>query len=199
MSKKDNQDKIIIMAAEKVFSECGYVNARMTDIAKTACISYGSLYHRYKSKDALFDKIVDDWWTKLFAAFAAAKTSKADTKDKLESLVRFLLDSYATNPDQVVIYITEVSRGIVYRSESQGLRNMLKVFNACLNIISEGQERGEIRQDISANHLSNVFLGSIDSFLAGLVYRRIELTPDRKARIIRSAMNAFLLGAMAWY
>lgn len=199
MSKKDDQDKIIIEAAEKVFSERGYVNARMTDIAQTASISYGSLYHRYKSKDALFDKIVEDWWKKMFAALETAKTGKTATKEKLEYIVRFLLTSYATNPNQVVIYVTEVSRGIAYHSEYHGLRNMLKVFTACEKILAEGQERGEIRQDISANHLSNVFLGSIDSFLAGLVYRRIALTADREARIIKSAMNAFLLGAMAWH
>ena len=195
MSKKNDKDKTIIEAAEKIFSEYGYVNARMTDIAKTAGISYGSLYHRYKSKDALFDKIVEDWWTKVFTALSATKTRNTDTRGKLEYLVRFLLDAYATNPHQVIIYTTEVSRGIVYRSESHGLKNMLKVFTLCQNILSEGQARGEIRRDISANHLSNVFSrGHKIHFLAGLVYRRIELTPDRRARIIKSTMNAFLLG-----
>jgi len=195
----NDKEKTIIEAALKIFSKKGYTNARMADIAEEAAMSYGSLYHYYKSKDALFDIIVDDWWTGLFTELEKIQTSAAATKDKLESIVIYLLDMYATNPNLVEIYITEVSRGFIYHFESRGKENFLKLFSLCEEIISEGQKRGDLRTDISARYLMNIFLGSIDSFLSTMVFGKMNLRAAQKEKMIKSILGVFFHGSMIWY
>ena len=187
--------KIIIDAALKLFSKKGYTKARMTDIAKEAKMSYGSLYHYYKNKDAIFETIVEDWWAKLFSELASIKGSKLPIKNNLEKFIRFLLNAYATNPHQVEIYITEVSRGFVYHSEHRVRENFLWVFSLCEQLFAVSQDRGELRNDISTHHLANIFLGSIDSFMSNIVFGKVKITEDQGDRIVKSILDVFLHGA----
>ena len=187
--------KIIIDAALKLFSKKGYTKARMTDIAKEAKMSYGSLYHYYKNKDAIFETIVEDWWAKLFSELASIKGSKLPIRNTLEKFIRFLLNAYATNPHQVEIYITEVSRGFVYHSEHRVRENFLWVFSLCEQLFAVSQDRGELRNDISTHHLANIFLGSIDSFMSNIVFGKVKITEDQGDRIVKSILDVFLHGA----
>lgn len=43
----------ILVAAENVFSEHGYYQARMDDIAEAAELAKGTLYYYFKSKDEI--------------------------------------------------------------------------------------------------------------------------------------------------
>jgi len=197
MQTNDSEKKkIIIDAALKIFSKKGYTKARMTDIAKEARMSYGSLYHYYKSKDAIFETIIDDWWTKLFSELLLLKGSKLPIKNNLEKFIRFFLNTYNTNPHQVEIYITEISRGFVYHSDHQVRENFLRVFSLCEQLFSVYQDRGELRNDISTHHLANIFLGSIDSFMSNIVFGKVLVREDQGERIVKSIIDVFLHGAI---
>jgi len=62
----------ILSAAERVFAEKGYDGARLSDIAAAAGCSVGTMYFRFKDKDALF--------------FAIAESFAADGRARLEGL-----------------------------------------------------------------------------------------------------------------
>ncbi|MBK7637968.1 MAG: helix-turn-helix transcriptional regulator [Saprospiraceae bacterium] len=53
-SKKTLKESIIILAAEKVFGEVGFKNAKMEDIAKKAGITKVTLYTYFQSKENLY-------------------------------------------------------------------------------------------------------------------------------------------------
>jgi len=196
MQTNDSEKKkIIIDAALKIFSKKGYTRARMTDIAKEAGMSYGSLYHYYKSKDTIFETIVEDWWAKLFSELVSLKGSKLPIKNNLAKFIRFLLNAYTTNPHQVEIYVTEVSRGFVYHSENHVRENFIRVFSLCEQLFSVYQDRGELRNDISTHHLANIFLGSIDSFMSNIVFGKVKISDNQGERIVTSILDVFLHGA----
>lgn len=65
--------KRILAAAERVFAEKGYDGARLSDIAAAAGCSVGTLYFRFKDKDALF--------------FAIAESFAADGRARLQPLI----------------------------------------------------------------------------------------------------------------
>jgi len=62
----------ILSAAERVFAEKGYDGARLSDIAAAAGCSVGTMYFRFKDKDALF--------------FAIAESFATDARARLEGL-----------------------------------------------------------------------------------------------------------------
>jgi len=51
----------VLAAGEKMFAERGFDGARLTDIAEAAGCSVGSVYFRFKDKDALFFAIAQDY------------------------------------------------------------------------------------------------------------------------------------------
>jgi AcrR family transcriptional regulator len=59
-AKKDKV-AVIFDAACAVIREKGFHQARITDISNAANISYGLVYHYFKSKSDLFDAIITEW------------------------------------------------------------------------------------------------------------------------------------------
>lgn len=59
-AKKDEIKKDVEAAALKIFSEKGYLDTKMSDIAQEANISVGNIYTYFKNKEDLFYSIVPD-------------------------------------------------------------------------------------------------------------------------------------------
>jgi TetR/AcrR family transcriptional regulator, fatty acid metabolism regulator protein len=192
---KSDREKIIIEAALKVFSTKGYASTRMADIAKEADMSYGLVYHYFENKEKLFDAIVEDWWTGFYDELEMLKQSTITTEAKLVEIIRYILMVYENKPNQLSIFVTEVSRGFVYHADSKGKDKFNKLFSLCKDIMLEGQQRGLLRNDIQANYLTYLFLGAIDTFLSILILGNEKISAGRQKRFIDGITNVFLHGA----
>ncbi len=56
---KDQRRQAILAAAKAVFAAKGYHATTVAEIARTAGLSYGSIYWYFDSKDALFHELID--------------------------------------------------------------------------------------------------------------------------------------------
>ncbi|MER3452824.1 MAG: TetR/AcrR family transcriptional regulator [Acidimicrobiia bacterium] len=56
---KERRREAILAAAKRVFARKGYHATKISDIARAARISYGSIYWYFDSKDALFDAVIE--------------------------------------------------------------------------------------------------------------------------------------------
>jgi Transcriptional regulator len=193
---KMNREKVIIDAALKVFSTKGYASTRMADIAREADMSYGLVYHYFENKEKLFDAIVEDWWTGFYNELEMLKKSDMSTEEKLVEIIRYILKVYENKPNQISIFVTEVSRGFVYHADSKGKDKFNKLFSLCQDIMSEGQQNGFLRKDIQANYLTYLFLGSIDTFLSVLILGNEKITAARQKRFTDGITNVFMHGAV---
>jgi TetR/AcrR family transcriptional regulator, fatty acid metabolism regulator protein len=192
---KSDREKIIIEAALKVFSTKGYASTRMADIAKEADMSYGLVYHYFENKEKLFDAIVEDWWTGFYDELEMLKQSAMTSEEKLMEIIRYILKVYENKPSQLSIFVTEVSRGFVYHTDSKGKDKFNKLFSLCKDIMLEGQQNGFLRNDIQANYLTYLFLGSIDTFLSILILGNEKLNANRQKRFTDGITNVFMYGA----
>jgi len=193
---KMNREKVIIDAALKVFSTKGYASTRMADIAREANMSYGLVYHYFENKEKLFDAIMEDWWTGFYDELEMLKKSDMSTEEKLVEIICYLLKVYENKPNQISIFVTEVSRGFVYHADSKGKDKFNKLFSLCQDIMSEGQQNGFLRKDIQANYLTYLFLGSIDTFLSVLILGNEKITAARQKRFTDGITNVFMHGAV---
>jgi AcrR family transcriptional regulator len=192
---KTDRGKIIIDAALKVFSRKGYADTRMADIAREADMSYGLVYHYFENKEKLFDAIVEEWWTGFYNELEELQKRPVPTEEKLVGIIRYILSVYGSKPNQISIFVTEVSRGFVYHAHTKGRDKFNRLFTLCREMILEGQARGVLRNDIQAHYLTYVFLGSIDTFLSVMILGNETLTPGREKRIIEGITQVFLHGA----
>lgn len=194
--EKTDRKNIIIDAALKVFSTKGYASTRMADIAKEADMSYGLVYHYFKNKEKLFETIVEDWWIGFYEELEMLKHSTMTTEEKLVGIIRYIFRVYEKNSNQLSIYVTEVSRGFVYHTDAKGKDKFQKLFSLCKEIMMEGQQKGFLRNDIQANYLTYIFLGSIDAFLSVMILGNEKLNESRQKRFTNGIMSVFLRGSI---
>lgn len=193
-SRKD-KEAVIFDSACRVIREKGFHQARITDIAQAAGISYGLVYHYFKSKADLFDAILNEWWTGLFAMMDKCDEESATVEKKLGAIVAYFLDQYERRPDLVHIFVTEISR-----SSANLTPERVKWFRIFMtrveDIISTAQKQMTLRTDVNATYLTYIFLGSLESFISIMVLERRPLRGRaQKQRIATGLLEVFLNGA----
>lgn len=193
---KSEREKNIIEAALKVFSRNGYAETRMADIAAEAGMSYGLVYHYYQNKEKLFEAIVEDWWAGFYRELESLKAGDRTTEEKLRGIIHYLLAVYEKKPDQISIFVTEISRGFVYHADPRGKGKFSRLFDLCREIMEEGQKNGFLRNDIVARYLTYVFLGSIDTFLSVMILGGEKMNASREERISDGIAKVFFQGAV---
>jgi TetR/AcrR family transcriptional regulator, fatty acid metabolism regulator protein len=187
----------IFEAACVVIREKGFHQARISDIAAKAGISYGLVYHYYKNKADLLDAIIKEWWNGLYASMEEYETGNEPVRTKLLAVVDYFLDQYQTRPNLVHIFITEISRSTANLTADR-LDWFKRFFDKIEQVISRAQSEGVLRADIKARYLTYVFLGSLESFVSALVLENQPLRGDtQRRRIALSIVEVFLNGAKA--
>ncbi len=193
--QKKEKEAAIFDAACRVIREKGYHQARITDIAQAAGISYGLVYHYFKSKADLFDAILKEWWSGLFSMMEQGEKQAIPVEEELGVIVGYFLDQYEKRPDLVHIFITEISRSSANLTPER--REMFRVFITNTDrIISRGQAAKVLRSDVKAWHLTYIFLGALETFVSLLVLEGRPLKGRaEKQRIANALLEVFLKGA----
>jgi len=193
-SRKD-KEAVIFGAACRVIREKGYHQARITDIAQEAGISYGLVYHYFKSKSDLFDAILEEWWTGLFAMMDEWDKNSPGIEERLGATVRYFLDEYEKRPDLVHIFITEISRSSANLTPTRV--KWIKLFmDRIESSLAHAQAEEFIRSDIKPRYLMHIFLGAIESFISAMVLENQPLRGRaQKQRISGGLLEVFFNGA----
>ena len=95
----------IIQAARKTFAKKGFSNTSMEDIARTAKVSKGGLYHHYSSKDDLFMEIFIENQDSVIKA----EPKLFEKKEKLLKDLSKLYDSLDFQKDLMRIWLEAMS------------------------------------------------------------------------------------------
>lgn len=73
----------ILEAASRVFTKDGYVDARMSDVAREAGLSLGGLYRYFENKEDLFSSVIRDLHEELFARSRSSTPINEDPETAL--------------------------------------------------------------------------------------------------------------------
>lgn len=194
-SLKTSKEALILDAALKTFKEKGLHKARMSDISKKARISYGLVYHYFKSKEDLFEAILNRWWQGLFEVMAKIRAEGRGAPLELRGIIDYFMDTYQDHPDLVNIFVTEISRSTTNLTPKR-LKNFQEFMFLTDGIMGEGQKAGVLRKDFKARYLTYIFLGALETFVSAMVLVDQKIKGNRqKERIAESILEVFLNGA----
>jgi len=87
----DRQQQILD-AADELFGERGYAGVSMRDVAARAGVNKGLLFYYFGSKDALFEQVLDRYYTAHRAAFARGFDPELPPRPRLHRAVDAYLD-----------------------------------------------------------------------------------------------------------
>lgn len=157
MGKKNtrNTKGKIVSVAWRLFYEQGYDDTTIEDIIYESGTSKGSFYHYFEGKDALLSSLsylFDEKYEELM------KTIDPDMNsfDKLMYLNRELF-RMIENTVSLDLLARLYSSQLITRGEKHLLDHNRVYYKLLRQIAAEGQERGEIRDDITTNEIAKIY------------------------------------------
>ena len=191
--RMENRRQQLLQAATKVFAKKGYHEARIADIAKEAGVAYGLVYHYFKNKEEILNSIFEDNWRIFLKSIDYIRENKTTFHERMESIARILFDSYAAAPETVAVIVVEVIRSAKALDRPR-LEIFTEMYDKVGDIIKEGQESGDCRDDIDPNLAAGVFFGAIELVMTGIVMDLISKEEDKVEWAKTQVLDLFLHG-----
>jgi TetR/AcrR family fatty acid metabolism transcriptional regulator len=180
----------ILDAAERVFAQSGFFNARVSEIARSAGVADGTIYLYFKSKDDLLISLFESRMERVNAKLAAAAASAGTSTDKLEAIIRTHLAMVRENPQVAEVLTIELRQSSKFMKEHSSPRfgELLKLM---ASVIAEGQAGGELATDIPAPLAARMIFGIVDELaLAWLLGRGDKFDMEHAAgRVCALVLN----------
>lgn len=197
---QSTEDKIL-EAAEKEFLQKGYAGARTTAIAEAAGVTHAMLHYYFRTKDKLFDKILESKFGLLRnIMLASLGDPSVPLFDKIKSAIENHLDFIAANPDLPGFMISEVfSRPERMPVVLEQLQHYAPVLVESLQRqIDDYADRGLCRRVdaemllldiVSLNIFPFMASGMINTLLNGLMEDREAFVEKRKIENVETIMR----------
>jgi TetR/AcrR family transcriptional regulator, fatty acid metabolism regulator protein len=179
-------------AAVRVFARKGFHSARVGDIAAEAGVAHGLLYHYFDSKDALLESVFHETWAALLELIREVEASGEAAGEQLRRVAAVVLRTWRRDPDLVRVLVREVTRTPQIQRQAEDVGH---AYEAIERIVRDGQERGELRDDIDPRLAALVLYGALEEILTGWVIGQL---PDDDESIARAehAVVAVLTGGL---
>ena len=199
--EKQSKEQLILAAAEQEFLTKGYDGARTTSIAQAAGVTHAMLHYYFRTKEQLFERIVDEKFeTMSHSMFAIMGDPSLPIVERIKGGIEAHFDFVAQNPLLPRFVINEIiSRperyDVLYKRVGAIIDN---VYRGLQSEINRSAERGEIeRVDIKMLFISIMSL-NIFTFLAypfmeplmgELMANRERFLAERKAENIETILR----------
>ena len=199
--EKQSKEQQILAAAEQEFLTRGYDGARTTSIAQAAGVTHAMLHYYFRTKEQLFERIVDEKFeTMSHSMFAIMGDPSLPIVERIKGGIEAHFDFVAQNPLLPRFVINEIiSRperyDVLYKRVGAIIDN---VYCGLQSEINRSAERGEIeRVDIKMLFISIMSL-NIFTFLAypfmeplmgELMVNRERFLAERKAENIETILR----------
>lgn len=163
----EKQDQVFHAAVEE-FAERGYDAASMNALVRRAGISKGSLFTYFRSKAGLFDAVVDRAAGRIRQDLRQLRDSSVEQSfaQRLEALVRTGFTFIDSHPHLASIYFTLLQRGSAPGGGDRAAALRERSRNFLEELILQGQQRGELRQDLPAHRMAFLLNLQLESLLA---------------------------------
>ena len=199
--EKQSKEQQILAAAEQEFLTRGYDGARTTSIAQAAGVTHAMLHYYFRTKEQLFERIVDEKFeTMSHSMFAIMGDPSLPIVERIKGGIEAHFDFVAQNPLLPRFVINEIiSRperyDVLYKRVGAIIDNVYRGLQSEINRLAE---RGEIeRVDIKMLFISIMSL-NIFAFLAypfmeplmgELMANRERFLAERKAENIETILR----------
>ena len=145
----------IVSAAWELFYENGYDNTTVDDIVERSGTSKGSFYHYFAGKDALLSSLSTVFDEK-YQALAETMPPELDSFQRLIYLngeLFFMIE----NSISLELLARLLSTQLITASEKHLMDHSRYYFRLLRRICTEGQQKGELRDDLSVNEMVRAY------------------------------------------
>lgn len=194
--KPQSTEEKILAAATKEFMQKGFDSARTTAIAKEAGVTHAMLHYYFRSKENLFEKIIDAKMSSIGELMLQSLSqSNLPLFERIRTAINRHLDFVSENPELPHFFIREVySHPERIRKIGEALQvNATVLITELQKDIDEAAGRGECRRVNAEMLLLDIVSLNIFSFLAKPVLEVVlnDLLSDNKRFIEQRKIENF--------
>lgn len=166
--EKLRQRREILAAALDAFSQKGYHNVSMQEIAEKAEFAIGTLYKFFQNKEDLYKTIVLERCDDFEDAFRQAMEQSDDEAEKLRHYVRFRGDRFRNNLPFVRLFLAE-SRGISFNLKAgvddEVRKRYYDILERLASVFASGIQNKRFRKVADPYYLAVALDSAIDASL----------------------------------
>jgi AcrR family transcriptional regulator len=146
---KDERRNQILLSALKCFTQNGFSATKMSDIANAAGISYGLVYHYFKSKDEVYTELIEHAIDSLGRVVKEIQMVADDPMVQIRRIVTRVFDSVEDTESSGYYYVLMMNAITCEAGPVSAVdikKRSLSRLMLFRNMIARGQELGQIRK-----------------------------------------------------
>jgi AcrR family transcriptional regulator len=166
--KKATHEKIE-RAVLKVFSETDFHKANMRQVAKEAGVSFETIYKYYRNKEGLLFYYIKLWLVKSISGMEEHLQGIEHIRERIRKFTWVQNKFYEQNPEiGTIIFMTVPLKTWM---EDASFKH-LKMINALIKLIQEGQENENINPNIPPQIIVDIWLGIVTRTFTMWIYKK---------------------------
>lgn len=160
-AKGTDKRQKIIEAAIAVFSQQGFFNSTVADVAREANVADGTIYLYFKSKDDLLISIFEHSMDVFVHAAQEELTGELSPVNKLKKFVALHLRLVQKHQDLAQVIQIELRQSSKFMKEYAN-QKFFDYLNIVQGIVADGQEQGLFRKEADPQILKRAIFGAVD-------------------------------------
>ena len=163
----EERERVILDAAARAFASAGFHATTTRQIASTAGVSEGTVFHYFGSKNDLMLAILDGFYAEVLNPKASQILDTVmGTRERLRALALHHMRSLASD-NALMMCLLQVYAGVDLEFREHGGESPLRKLNRHYvshldRILREGMERRELRADLDLRPLRDLFFGTLE-------------------------------------
>ena len=143
----ERRDEILALAT-RIFADKGYASTTVREIADSAGILSGSLYHHFPSKESMLHEIMHGFLDGTIEQYRATLAQGGAPLDVLRALVHDAFESHGANPAALAVMINEFNFLVQFPRFAYLREGAEDTEQLWCGVIEAGMGTGDIRADI---------------------------------------------------
>ena len=164
-------------AFRHLLEEKDFDSVTTAEIAKKAGVNEALIFRYFKSKRGLLYQVLTDFFQEFLVKIVADLKGIKGASNKIRKLIWSHINQYDKNRVFAKIILLEVRHFPGYFETEH--YELTKIYNKLvLDIIIEGVDEDQIRDDISASHIRHILIGGIENLCLPGILKGSEINTD---------------------
>ncbi len=167
--KKAKTKEMIYQTALQLFTEKGFANTTVDEIAAKADIAKGTFFNYFPRKEAVLTHIVDLRMQQLYRNLPEVLDGEISARGRIEKIMRLLSKINENEKPLTRVVVHETMKNYAAAMGPEEKDKHMQFFRLLRDILRQGQERGEIREwidvDTAARTLELIYISALLEWL----------------------------------
>ena len=166
--RPDERPRELLDAALAVFSQHGYRNTRLDDVAEAAGVTKGAIYHYFDTKEELLLSVIEHYQSLAFGrAEEIIGNRQLGAAERIEQVIKKVFQPAEQRKRHLLALLIRGIAHEVPRVHERWLRDgPVRLWTLVAGLVEEGKRSGEFRADADSEVAARVLI-------SGLILQRL--------------------------